>query len=41
MRFEVVIMKVLETAFFFGLMGCATVVLISWVSILKEGFSKD
>jgi hypothetical protein len=34
-------MKIIEVAFFTGLIGCAIVVLISWVSILKEGFQKD
>jgi hypothetical protein len=32
---------VLTTIFFTGLIGCALVVVISWVSILKEGFSPD
>ncbi|HEY2471028.1 MAG TPA: hypothetical protein VGI45_24750 [Terracidiphilus sp.] len=33
--------RVLEFAFFFGLIGCAFVVVFSWVTILKEGFSDD
>ena len=32
---------VLEVVFFTGLTGCATVVVISWVSIFKSGFSRD
>jgi hypothetical protein len=41
MRIEIIIMRVIEVAFFTGLIGCAAVVVISWVSILKEGFTKD
>jgi hypothetical protein len=41
MRIEIIIMKIIEAAFFAGLIGCAIVVIISWVSILKEGFTKD
>jgi hypothetical protein len=33
--------RIVEVLFFTGLVGCACVVLISWVSIFKEGFSKD
>jgi hypothetical protein len=32
-------MRVLELMFFTGLLGCSLVVVISWVSILKDGFS--
>jgi hypothetical protein len=32
---------VLDVAFFAGLAGCASVVVLSWISILKEGFSDD
>jgi hypothetical protein len=32
---------VLDVAFFAGLAGCALVVILSWISILKEGFSDD
>ncbi len=32
-------MYVLEGMFFTGLVGCILVVLVSWVSIFKEGFS--
>jgi hypothetical protein len=31
----------LEMMFFTGLAGCALVVMISWISIFKEGFRKD
>jgi hypothetical protein len=41
MRIEMLIMKVLEIAFFTGLAGCAAVVLISWVVILKDTVKKD
>ena len=41
MHIGIWIMKVLEVTFFTGLAGCATVVAISWVVILKEGLSKD
>jgi hypothetical protein len=33
--------RILEGMFFTGLIGCAAVVGISWVSIFKEGFSND
>jgi len=32
---------VLDCSFFIGLTGCAAVVIISWISIFKEGFSDD
>jgi hypothetical protein len=32
---------VLDTMFFIGLTGCASVVVISWVSIFKSGFSSS
>jgi hypothetical protein len=31
--------ELLEVIFFTGLIGCAVVVVISWVSIFKSGFS--
>ena len=31
----------LQVMFFTGLAGCVLVVIISWITILKEGFSKD
>jgi hypothetical protein len=33
--------RILEVMFFAGLVGCAAVVVISWVSIFKEGFSNE
>jgi hypothetical protein len=30
---------VLDTMFFIGLTGCASVVVFSWISIFKSGFS--
>jgi hypothetical protein len=32
---------ILEVMFFSGLIGCSAVVVISWISIFKEGFSED
>jgi hypothetical protein len=32
---------VLDVAFFAGLAGCASVIILSWISILKDGFSDD
>ena len=32
---------ILEVTFFVGLAGCASVVILSWISILKEAFSED
>jgi len=34
-------LRAIEVMFFTGLVGCAVVVVISWVSIVKTGFSKD
>ena len=34
-------MRAVEIIFFTGVIGCAIVVMISWVSIFKAGFSKD
>lgn len=31
--------RIVEILFFTGLVGCACVVIISWISIFKEGFS--
>lgn len=31
--------KILEVMFFAGLIGCTGVVIVSWVSIFKSGFS--
>lgn len=38
-RWMVLATYVLECSFFIGLTGCATVVIISWISIFKDGFS--
>jgi hypothetical protein len=35
----VLALRVVEIMFFTGLIGCAFVVVISWISIFKEGFS--
>jgi hypothetical protein len=32
-------MRLVEMLFFTGLIGCALVVVVSWISIFKEGFS--
>lgn len=32
-------MRIVVVLFFTGLIGCACVVIISWISIFKEGFS--
>ncbi|HLY43081.1 MAG TPA: hypothetical protein VKR52_17845 [Terracidiphilus sp.] len=32
-------MRTVEIMFFTGLVGCAGVVVISWISIFKDGFS--
>jgi hypothetical protein len=32
-------MRLIEIMFFTGLAGCALVVVISWISIFKDGFS--
>jgi len=31
--------RIVEVLFFTGLIGCACVVVISWISIFREGFS--
>jgi len=33
--------RVVTIMFFAGLAGCATVVVVSWVSIFKDGFSES
>ena len=35
------VMPALEFMFFAGLIGCAFVVILSWISILRDGFSDD
>ncbi|HTB96753.1 MAG TPA: hypothetical protein VK716_07075 [Terracidiphilus sp.] len=34
-------MRAIEVMFFTGLCGCLLVVIISWISIFKSGFSAD
>ena len=41
MSIAVLIMRIVQYAFFIGLAGCALVVAFSWVSILKAALSKD
>ena len=33
--------RLVEVMFFLGITGCASVVVISWISIFKDGFSKE
>ncbi|HLY41003.1 MAG TPA: hypothetical protein VKR52_07290 [Terracidiphilus sp.] len=40
-QFEMWAKQAIEFAFFIGLVGCTCVVLLSWISILKDGFSND
>jgi hypothetical protein len=40
MNMAVWIMRVLEGTFFTGLVGCAVVVAISWISIFRTGFRR-
>jgi len=40
-NFAVWAMRMLEVSFFVGLVGCALVVVVSWVSIVRSGFTKD
>lgn len=35
-----VFFRIIEGMFFVGLVGCAVVVVISWISIFRTGFSK-
>jgi len=35
------LLRVLEALFFTGFVGCTLVVIISWVSIFKNGFSRE
>jgi len=35
----VLALRLVEIMFFTGLIGCAVVVTISWISIFREGFS--
>lgn len=40
-QIEFVAARVLTFMFFFGLIGCAFVVLASWISVGRDAFSKD
>jgi hypothetical protein len=40
-RIGIWLTRVLGIAFFTGLAGCAFCVIFSWISILKDGFSRD
>lgn len=40
-NFAVLAMRALEVSFFVGLVGCVLVVIVSWVSIVRSGFTKD
>ena len=40
-KFAVWSMRVLDVSFFVGLAGCVLVVIVSWVSIVRSGFTKD
>jgi hypothetical protein len=40
-RIIFVLSRVIEIAFFTGLFGCALVVTVSWVSIFRDGFTRD
>jgi hypothetical protein len=33
--------RVLEVMFFTGLVGCVLTIIVSWVEIFSDGFSKD
>jgi hypothetical protein len=39
MKLMVLATYVLDAMFFTGLIGCATAIVISWVSIFRDGFS--
>lgn len=34
-------LHLVEIAFFFGIAGCASVIVFNWILIFREGFSKD
>lgn len=40
-RIEFLAPRVLTVTFFIGLIGCAVVVVISWISVGRAAFSKD
>jgi hypothetical protein len=35
------VIRILEVLFFTGILGCLVVVVLSWISIFKSGFSPD
>jgi hypothetical protein len=41
LHIALIVMKVLEFMFFFGLAGCLLTVVLSWISVGKASFSKD
>ncbi len=40
-RLAVLAIHLVEFMFFAGIIGCSAAVIFSWVSIAKDGFSKD
>ncbi len=41
LHFLVGVISVLATIFFLGLAGCAIVIVLSWIDILRDGLRKD
>ena len=41
LRFEVFCIRAVELTFFCALAGCASCVVMSWISIFKSGFSAE
>jgi hypothetical protein len=39
--FMILAMRVIEILFFTGIVGCALVVVISWISIFRDGISNS
>ena len=39
-RIGIWLIRILEITFFTGLIGCAFVVILSWISIFRDGFTK-
>ena len=40
-RLAVFAMRVLEVMFFTGLLGCAVVVVLSWISVGRDSFTDE
>jgi hypothetical protein len=40
-RLAVLAIHLVEFMFFAGILGCAVAIIFSWVTITKDGFSKD